>query len=411
MRTRAARPGNVPGREAAMGQAERAAGKIPRVAAPRVRAASLLPLPIVSEVRVRRAMRPLTDRWQHVPVEPRRSTLLGISFRPLQADALGLDAQATLRILLSYPFQLVRLGAYWNRIEPEAGRFHPDELDRQVDAAERAGKQIILSVGAVKTFGYPEFFVPAHHLRRPLREGALVEPAAHRPLLAAATAFVARIVERYRDRPAVVAWQVEHEAVDPLGMEHSWRLAAGFVREEVDAVRAADPTRPIVMNGFLPTSLPVRLQQWWRTRDQGDSLSVAQRLADVVGIDYYPRHALVSVGARTVYLDGSRSPWHRRRRQQLVAWADGRGRQLMICEGQAEPWETATTPPNPDAGGMYSCLPEQVIENYNECMRWSRQGAFHLYAYLFWGAEYWALRHQCGDARYMRAFARILDNA
>ena len=55
---------------------------------------------------------------------------------------------------------------------------------------------------------------------------------------------------------------------------------------EVEAVRAADPTRPIMMNGFLPTSLAVQAQQWWRTRDQGDSLAVAQRLADMVGIDF-----------------------------------------------------------------------------------------------------------------------------
>src|SRR5260221_1626820 len=356
-------------------------------------------------------MRRLTDEGRGVPARPRQSTLLGISFRPPQVDALGLDARTTLRALLSYPFQLVRLEAYWNRIEPEPGRFDRDELDWQVDGAERAGKQIILNVGAVKTFGYPESFVPAHHLGHPLREGALVEPLAHRSLLSAATAFVTRIVERYRDRQAIVAWQVEHEAVDPLGMEHSWRLAAAFVQEEVVAVRAADPTRPVLMNGFLPTSVPVRLQQWWRTRDQGDSLAVAQRLADIVGIDYYPRHGLLSVGARTVYLDGSRSPWQQRRRQQLVAWAEADGRQLMISEGQAEPWETVTTPPNPDAQGMYSCLPEQVVENYNQCMRWAQQSDFRLYAYLFWGAEYWVLRREGGDARYIQAFARILDHA
>ena len=45
-------------------------------------------------------------------------------------------------------------------------------------------------------------------------------------------------------------------------------------------LRAADPSRPLMMNGFLPTSQLVRLTQWWRTRDQGDSLAVAQRLAD-----------------------------------------------------------------------------------------------------------------------------------
>jgi quercetin dioxygenase-like cupin family protein len=177
----------------------------------------------------------------------------GISFRPPQVNALGLDARMTLRTLLTYPFQLVRLGAYWKRMEPEPGRFRPDEIDGQVDAAERAGKQIILCVGASKTFGYPEFFVPAHQLQQhPLREGALVEPAAHASLRAAATAFVTRIVERYRDCKAIIAWQVEHEAVDALGMEHSWRLAAAFVQQEVAAVREADPTRPIMMNGLRP---------------------------------------------------------------------------------------------------------------------------------------------------------------
>jgi hypothetical protein len=60
-------------------------------------------------------------------------------------------------------------------------------------------------------------------------------------------------------------------------MEHSWRLAEAFARSEAEAVRAADPGRPVMMNGFLATSTPVALQQWWPTRDQGDSLAVARR--------------------------------------------------------------------------------------------------------------------------------------
>ena len=266
-------------------------------------------------------------------------------------------------------------------------------------------------MGAVKTFGYPEFFAPAHHLSQPLREGALVEPERHRRLLDAATAFVTRIVERYRDRRAIVAWQVEHEAVDPLGMEHSWRLAAAFVRREADAVRAADPSRPVMLNGFLPTSMPVRAQQWWRTRDQGDSLAVAQQLADIVGIDYYPRHALAGAKTWAAYLDGSRSAASREGRRRLFAWARAGERRLMISEGQAEPWETVTTPPNPGAWGMYSCLPEHVIENYNQWMNWAQDADCGLYAYLFWGAEYWLARQRSGDPRYIQAFARILDEA
>jgi hypothetical protein len=366
-------------------------------------------LPLLSEVHLRRASRPSTERWRDQPVERRGSAQLGFSFRPPQVDALGLDAHATLRELLALPFHVVRLGAYWNRIEREPGAFDPSELDRQVDAAEAAGKRIILCACPLKTFGYPEFFVPSHHLKPPLREGALVEPAAHRPLLAAAIGFVTRIVERYRDRDAIVAWQVEHEAVDPLGMEHSWRLASAFVRQEVDAVRKADPTRPIMMNGFLPTSSPVRLQQWWRTRDQGDSLAVAQELADIVGIDYYPRHALFGLGRVTLYLEGERAALNRSRRRALFAWARTSGHRLMISEGQAEPWEAVTVPPNPRDRSMSSCPPELVIENYNRCMGWAREDNFSLDAYLFWGAEYWVMRKRSGDPSYLGAVTRILE--
>jgi hypothetical protein len=364
----------------------------------------------VGEVRLKQAARPLTDAWRHVPIEPRRSTLLGISFRPPQVAALGLDARDTLQTLLAYPFQLIRLGAYWNRMEPEPGTFNFDELDWQLDAAERAGVRIILCVGPLKTFSYPEFFVPAHQLRQPFPEHTRIKPSAYTSLVGAATEFITRLVERYRQRQAIVVWQLEHEAVDPLGIEHSWRLDAAFVAEELRALRAADPTRPIMMNGFLPTSLPVLLSQWWRTRDQGDSLAVAQRMADIVGIDYYPRQALLKIGGKTLYLDGSAGRWQEARRKRLCAWTSAHGQKLMIAEGQAEPWETVTTPPNPTGQGMSSCLPEHVITNYNTCMRWS-QPECPLYAYLFWGAEYWLLRKQGGDSSYLQAFARILEGS
>ena len=45
----------------------------------------------LTELRLRRAARPLTERWRQLPVQPRGAAKLGISFRPLQATALGLD--------------------------------------------------------------------------------------------------------------------------------------------------------------------------------------------------------------------------------------------------------------------------------------------------------------------------------
>lgn len=358
-------------------------------------------------LRVARSAQPLTDRWRHIEVESRGSTALGISFRLLQAEAMGLRPDDALNALLSYDYELIRLAALWNRLEPQAGVFDPTSLDWQVDAAERSGKRILLAVGAVKNFGYPEFFVPTHHLEAPLEEGSLVTASSHAGLLAAATAFVARVVERYRDRKSIVAWQVEHEAVDPLGIEHSWRLASNFVKREADVIRQMDSTRPILMNGFVPMSLPVTLQQWRQTRDQGDSLSLAESLADIVGVDLYPCHALARLGAWSAYLDASERRWHARLRR-VMAMASARGQRVMVTEGQAEPWEAVTNPPNPAGLVMTSCPPHRLIENYNRCLRLASQSHCALDAYLFWGAEYWLLRKQSGDPSYLGAFERVL---
>jgi hypothetical protein len=358
--------------------------------------------------RITRAVGPLTDRWRTLPVESRGGTRLGISFRPLQAEGLGLQPRATLAALLDHPYQVVRLAALWNRMEPAPDAFDPFYLDWQVESAERAGKQVIIAVGAVKNFGYPEFFVPLHHIATPLREGSLVGEMSHPGLLAAALKFVSRVVERYATHDSVVAWQVEHEAVDPLGVEHSWRLSTAFVKREMAEVKRLDPKRPILLNGFLPMSMPVAAQQWWRTRDQGDSLALAEAAAEIVGIDFYPCHALGALGGLTAYMNAGDHTWPDRARR-VVERSAAAGRRLMISEGQAEPWEAVTTPPSPRGRAMASCPPERVIENYNRCLALARESGGALDAYLFWGAEYWLSRRQAGDGSYLGAFERILS--
>jgi glycosyl hydrolase family 42 (putative beta-galactosidase) len=385
-------------------------GRRARISAGLAVAAAALALPLMLDARLAKPDQAANDRWRRLPITRRGSTLLGISFRPRQVEAFGLEAKATLRTLLAYPFEMIRLAAYWNRIEARAGEFDTSELDWQLDAAELAGKQVILSVGAIKNFGYPEFYVPAHRLGRPIREGSVVRPYTHEALLSGATDFIRRVAERYRDRASIVAWQVEHEAVDPLGVEHSWRLGADLVEQEIEALEDADSTRPVMMNGFLPTSSLVRVSQWWRTRDQGDSLDVAARLADIVGIDYYPRHAVAKVGSRTLYLDGARLPWQRLLTRSFLESVRRRGKRLMVAEGQSEPWEAVTLPPNPEQRAMFSCRPEDPIRNYNAAMEWSSP-EHPLYAYLFWGAEYWVLRDRSGDSSYRQAFTRILGEA
>ena len=148
------------------------------------------------------------------------------------------------------------------------------------------------------------------------------------------------------------------------------------------------------MNGFLPASLPVRLTQWWQTRDQGDSLSVAQQLADIVGIDYYPRHALLGLGGRTLYLDGARSPLgpvETPKSVRVVAPARPPAHDLRRPGRALGSRHHASQSPT---HWMFSCPPDQLIATYNQCMTWASEASASLDAYLFWGAEYWLLRSQ-----------------
>jgi hypothetical protein len=374
-------------------------------------AAALVAGGFLSELRIGRDQE-ASDRWRRVPTSPRGATLLGISFRPLQAEAMGLDPASALGRLLAHPFPLVRLAALWSRLEPRPGILRMDELDRQVEAATRAGKLIILGVGAVRNFGHPEVFVPRHHLLRPLEQSRLVRPESHPELFRAALEFVTSIVERYRDCSAVIAWQVENEAGEALHLRHPWRLSAGFISGEVDAVRAADGTgRRVVLTGLLPTTLAVALPQRWLTRDQGASLSLASRFADIIGIDVYTRHALRGFDGSSLYLDGMRSRWLRSRHTRLLAAAAERRQRVMVTEGQAEPWEVATNPPAAAGRYPYSCPPERIIVTYNCCQEWAHRAGVALEGYLFWGAEYWLRRADGGDPAYLHAFRRVLEAA
>jgi Beta-galactosidase len=353
---------------------------------------------------------PFSNDWATMPIQPRGSALLGISFRPLKTAAFGLPLRPTLSKLLEYPIQMVRLGAYWNLIETHPNVFDFGDLDWQLDAVEQAGAQVILNVGAVKTFGFPEFHIPAHHMPQPFPDGTVIGPKDYPDLAAAAVAFIERVVDRYAKRLSIVAWQVENEPLEPIYFVHNWSLSRDLVQLELDALRRQDPVRPVMINGNLPTALGEEILQAWVTRGQGDSLQLASDVAQLIGLDVYPRVAIAGLGAKTLYLDSTDAPWDQGDRDRVAAAARSHAQRVLVAEGQAEPWELSPLhiPPSPRHRALFSCTPSEMIALYNA---WAGSAASQpLYAYLFWGADYWILRAMQGDPEYLNAFARILEN-
>ena len=109
-------------------------------------------------------------------------------------------------------------------------------------------------------------------------------------------------------------------------------------------------------------------------------------------------------------MNGAALPWQKALTETTLKGVWGHGKRVMVAEGQAEPWEAMTLPPNPALRQMFSCRPEDLIGNYNVTMKWASLNR-PIFAYLFWGAEYWILRDRSGDPTYLRAMARILDEA
>ena len=80
----------------------------------------------------------------------------------------------------------------------------------------------------------------------------------------------------------------------------------------------------------------------------------------------------------------------------------------MVTEGQAEPWETVTTPASLP-GPRHVQLPARARHRQlQRAVSGSARLPTELWAFLFWGAEYWLKRRDQGDDRYLAAFSRVL---
>src|SRR5207248_2409932 len=85
---------------------------------------------------------------------------VGYTFSPRQAEYLGVPWRQTYEASLGLDSRIVRLGAYWDDIEPRPGVYDFRALDWQMDLAAQSGRAVVLSVG-MKAPRWPEYFLPA----------------------------------------------------------------------------------------------------------------------------------------------------------------------------------------------------------------------------------------------------------
>jgi hypothetical protein len=313
--------------------------------------------------------------------------LVGFSFSPKTAAWLGEDPDAALQQLLSnLSPDLVRLPVYWDAVEPESGSFDFSQVDRMLTLVRDYNRtnplrpaRVILEVG-MRNMGYPELYLPAWL------------PAAARESTAAVSSdpayasYLTTSVVRYRGNPLLHGWQLENEPLDDVPTAAGPRvdIPGDVLQDEVDALRAIDPSHPVVITTYNSSTLSLDLKALTPSspvatrsgpRPAGHPLQALQ-LGDALGMDAYV------VTGNTSLTDASaqkRTDW---KHEALTYWslqARGLDKPLWITEMQGAPWpgHTDFTP----ADLLYSA------------QRYRSTGATVV---LLWGVETWL-----GSARWM----------
>lgn len=159
----------------------------------------------------------------------------GVTFSPRYAKYLNLDWQKLyIQILDELQVRNLRIPTYWDILEKEEGKNNFSEVDFMLNQAEKRRARAILVVG-VRQPRWPECHVPAWAKKLTVLER-------REKILQ----FIKKVVERYKEHPAVWAWQIENEPLFPFFGENCDSPDGNFLRFEVNLIKELDK-RPIII--------------------------------------------------------------------------------------------------------------------------------------------------------------------
>ncbi|HSX29446.1 MAG TPA: hypothetical protein VLE73_02705 [Candidatus Saccharimonadales bacterium] len=274
----------------------------------------------------------------------------GVSFSIKQCRNFGLDPKATLDWLISTAeFRRFRLMSYWDEHEKAPGTYDFRELDWQIQKIAEAKGAITLCLGARQP-RWPENHWPgwAWELPKKERSEALLR-------------YIQTVVDRYKDNPAIVSYQLENEALlKAFGTRAE--VDRGRLRDEYNLVSRLDPTRPIIMTTSTSWGIPIR-----------------KPLPNIVGFSYYRL-----VFGKHGYSRAFHTPALHRLRKRLIGII--KRRPVFIHELQLEPWGPKAIWEMPIREQNKSMSPEHIARNIALAKR------VRAYPIDLWGGEWWYWR-------------------
>ena len=276
----------------------------------------------------------------------------GVNFSQMQAEVLKLDWKKTyLALMEDLGVKNIKLLTQWDWVEGQQDDFYFKDIDWQIKEAKARGVKITYVVG-MKTGRWPECHLPAWAagLSRADQQTQILQ-------------YIEKVVTRYKNSTAIVAWQAENEPLFQFG-QCPWR-DKDFLKKEVALIKSLDSARPVIVSD---------------SGEQSSWFAVA-KIGDTVGVTMYRKVWVHIVGDIGFYTSFPIPPVFYWRKAQLVNYFFDKP---VICgELQAEPWAPKL---------FYDVsLAEQEktmnLQQFKDNISYARQTG--LDTFYFWGSEWW----------------------
>ncbi len=288
----------------------------------------------------------------------------GVTFSPKYARYLGIDwKEIFLKSLDELKVREYRISTQWDLVEKDKGKFDFQEVDYMLSELEKRDARTIMVVG-FRQPRWPECHFPewAKDLSISVRQDETLK-------------YIEKVVQRYKDKKAIWAFQVENEPLLPFFGEDCPMADSKFLKKEVEKVRSmTDKTIIVTDSGEFGLFItPMQLSDIFGTTLYRKTYDPIFKYKTYPILPYL--YNLKSFMARNIFA---------RNNQKTI-----------IVELQAEPWlSDAGLAGNPTKQAEF--FPLKELQNI---VLYAKKTGFNT-QYL-WGVEWWYWMSQNGHPEYL----------
>jgi len=301
---------------------------------------------------------------------------IGTTFDIDYAQSLSLEPKDTLQRIIDLGLSPIRIGIKWNSVEQKQDEYQWERYDSVIQQLADNDVQTILTVG-IKSPRWPEYYIPTWVDWKsslgifPFLRHKLVDK--QRIVRNVLFPFLQKVINRYKGYRSIILLQVENEPFFRFGPDRI-SISNELLNDELNYIRKVS-NRPILLTtqGLPTTGL---FAEYVKNRNRHK-----KRLAgktDVIGLNVFQALQGKDIFGRRKIFQSSERAWG-----YLGQWVEkinSLGKECIITELQAEPWESNIDYTDPYA--HKTCNPD-IVKNTLE-----RIVAMNVKTVLLWGTEF-----------------------